>query len=63
MRSSQPLSGPHDYRCKEDEKLMSAAVFDRKRCYIVDTRSANYAANVKSKGVYGKSIDTNNGNL
>ena len=52
MRSSQPLSGPQDYRCKEDEKLMNAAVFNRKPCYIVDTRTANYASNIKSKGTY-----------
>ncbi|EDV22388.1 uncharacterized protein TRIADDRAFT_28926 [Trichoplax adhaerens] len=50
MRSSQPLSGPNELRCKEDEKLLNAAIFGPKHCYIVDTRLTNYATNIKNKG-------------
>lgn len=39
MRSSQPLVGPSNKRCKEDERLLNAVLGIGKRGFIIDTRS------------------------
>lgn len=39
LRSSQPLVGPTSKRCKEDERLLNAALDGGKRGVIVDLRS------------------------
>lgn len=39
MRSSQPLTGTSNRRCKDDEKLVNAVLGIGKRGYILDTRS------------------------
>lgn len=50
MRSGQPLVGPSGRRCREDEKLLNAALRPGKRGYIIDTRTANVAQMSKNKG-------------
>ncbi|KAK3087957.1 hypothetical protein FSP39_012815 [Pinctada imbricata] len=50
MRSSQPLTGTNNKRCKEDEKLLNAVLSIGKRGFIVDTRSSNAAKAAQSKG-------------
>lgn len=39
MRSSQPLVGPSNKRCKEDERLLNAVLGIGKRGFIIDTRT------------------------
>ncbi|XP_071855548.1 myotubularin-related protein 9-like isoform X2 [Apostichopus japonicus] len=50
MRSSQPLTGGNSKRCREDEKLLNAALGIGRRGYIIDTRSYSSAVAAKSKG-------------
>ncbi|XP_072042296.1 myotubularin-related protein 9-like isoform X2 [Amphiura filiformis] len=50
LRSSQPLTGANNKRCREDEKLVNAILGMGKRGYIIDTRSQNAAMTAKSKG-------------
>lgn len=50
MRSSQPLVGPSNKRCKEDERLLNAVLGIGKRGYIIDTRSQNIAQVAKNRG-------------
>ncbi|KAM9315667.1 myotubularin-related protein 9 [Gastrophryne carolinensis] len=50
MRSSQPLTGTNNRRCKEDEKLINATLRPGKRGYIIDTRSLNVAQQARAKG-------------
>ncbi|KAJ8322021.1 hypothetical protein KUTeg_000492 [Tegillarca granosa] len=50
MRSSQPLTGQSNKRCKEDEKLVNSVLGIGKRGYIVDTRSQSNAKAAQSKG-------------
>lgn len=50
LRSSQPLTGANNKRCKEDERLVNAILGMGKRGYIIDTRSQNSAVTAKSKG-------------
>lgn len=49
VRSGQPMTGPSNKRCKEDERLITAMV-GNKRGYIIDTRSVNVAQLAKAKG-------------
>lgn len=48
MRSSQPLVGPSNKRCKEDERLLNAVLGIGKRGFIIDTRSQ-----LSKKGNFG----------
>ncbi|XP_048730213.1 myotubularin-related protein 9-like isoform X2 [Ostrea edulis] len=50
MRCSQPLTGPNNKRCKEDEKLLNAVLGIGKRGYIIDTRSQAAAKASQTKG-------------
>lgn len=50
MRSSQPLVGPSNKRCKEDERLLNAVLGPGKRGYIIDTRSQSIAQTAKNRG-------------
>jgi len=50
MRSSQPLTGQNNRRCREDEKLVNSVLGIGKRGYIVDTRSSSTAKSAQSKG-------------
>ena len=58
FRSSQPLVGPNNKRCKEDEKLVNAFLGINHRGYIFDTRTQQSAAQSRSKGG-GIEIDFN----
>lgn len=49
LRSGQPMIGPTNKRCKEDEKLINA-IIGNKRGYIIDTRTQNIAQLAKTKG-------------
>ncbi|KAL1132090.1 hypothetical protein AAG570_010048 [Ranatra chinensis] len=50
MRCGQPLAGPNNRRCKEDERLINCVIGTGKRGYIIDTRSQALAQSAKSKG-------------
>nr|XP_054761888.1 myotubularin-related protein 9-like isoform X2 [Lytechinus pictus] len=50
LRSSQPLTGTNTKRCKDDERLLNAALSVGKRGYIIDTRSLNGAMAARTKG-------------
>lgn len=50
LRSSQPLVGTNTRRCKEDEKLLNAALVTGKRGYIIDTRAQNFVQLARTKG-------------
>ncbi|GAB6019226.1 Carrier protein, mitochondrial [Chamberlinius hualienensis] len=50
LRCSQPMVGPNGRRCKEDERLLNAALSAGKRGYIIDTRTQNFAQMAKAKG-------------
>ncbi|ELU07118.1 hypothetical protein CAPTEDRAFT_168491 [Capitella teleta] len=50
MRCSQPLSGPNNKRCKEDERLVNAVLGIGRRGYILDTRSPTTAKLATAKG-------------
>lgn len=49
VRSGQPMIGPNNKRCKEDERLMNA-IIGSKRGYIIETRTLNIAQLAKTKG-------------
>ena len=51
MRSSQPLVGPSNKRCKEDERLLNAVLGPGKRGYIIDTRNQSIAQVAKVKNL------------
>ena len=50
IRSSQPLVGPNNKRCKEDERMINSILGPGKRGYIIDTRAQNLAQLAKTKG-------------
>ena len=50
LRSGQPLVGPHNKRCKEDERMINTILGPGKRGYIIDTRAVNLAQLAKTKG-------------
>ena len=50
MRSSQPMVGQTNSRCKEDEQLLNCVLGQGRRGYIVDTRSLSVARMAQSKG-------------
>jgi len=50
MRSSEPLVGASNRRCKEDEQILNTVLQANHRGYIIDTRSQQTATNAKSKG-------------
>ncbi|XP_071959434.1 myotubularin-related protein 9-like isoform X1 [Antedon mediterranea] len=50
LRSSQPLTGQSDKRCKDDEKLLNACLDTSHRGYIIDTRSQNASLASRTKG-------------
>lgn len=49
VRSGQPMIGPSNKRCKEDERLV-IAIIGNKRGYIIDTRTQSIAQMAKTKG-------------
>lgn len=49
VRSGQPMIGPSNKRCKDDEKLMNT-IIGNKRGYIIETRTQNIAQLAKTKG-------------
>lgn len=49
VRAGQPMIGPSNKRCKEDERLMTAIIGNR-RGYIIETRTQNIAQLAKTKG-------------
>lgn len=49
VRSGQPMIGPSNRRCKDDEKLMNT-IIGNKRGYIIETRTQNIAQLAKTKG-------------
>jgi myotubularin-related protein 9 len=49
VRSGQPMVGPGNKRCKEDERLLTA-VIGNQRGHIIDTRHENIAQLAKTKG-------------
>nr|XP_039257733.1 myotubularin-related protein 9-like isoform X1 [Styela clava] len=50
IRSSQPLVGANNRRCKDDEKLLNAMLGPSHRGYILDIRSVQTAVQAKAKG-------------
>ncbi|XP_069079459.1 myotubularin-related protein 9-like isoform X1 [Pleurodeles waltl] len=50
LRSSQPLTGPNGKRCPEDEMLLSAVLEGGDRGFVIDTRSAQAAKQVRMMG-------------
>jgi uncharacterized protein (DUF2249 family) len=50
MRSGQPMVGTGSKRCKEDEKLINTVLSQRKKGYIIETRTANLAQMARTKG-------------
>ena len=50
LRSSQPLSGPNNRRCREDETLLMGFLDDDQRGYIIDTRTSAQAKLATAKG-------------
>jgi myotubularin-related protein 9 len=50
MRSSQPLLGTNNRRCKEDENLLKAALPMGKQGYIYDLRDSSILKTAASKG-------------
>lgn len=50
LRSSQPMVGTSNRRCKEDEKLINAVVGTNKKGYIIDTRTPTLAQLARTKG-------------
>ena len=50
MRSSQPLTGTSNRRCKEDELILSKSLPSGKKGVIFDTRDFNLAKSAASKG-------------
>lgn len=49
VRSGQPMVGPSNKRCKEDERLLTA-IIGNQRGHIIDTRHENIAQLAKTKG-------------
>lgn len=49
VRSGQPMIGPSNKRCKEDERLLNA-IIGNQRGYIIETRTQNIAQLAKTKG-------------
>ncbi|XP_013789413.1 myotubularin-related protein 9-like isoform X1 [Limulus polyphemus] len=49
LRSSQPMVANGNKRCKEDERLVNAALGTGKKGFIVDTRTQNLAQLAKTK--------------
>lgn len=49
VRSGQPMIGPSNKRCKEDERLLNA-IIGNKRGYIIETRTQNISQLAKTKG-------------
>lgn len=50
LRSSQPMTGANNRRCKEDERLLNVVLGSGKKGYIIDTRSQNIALLARTKG-------------
>ncbi|KAG1666790.1 Myotubularin-related protein 9 [Nymphon striatum] len=50
LRSSQPMTGQNNKRCKEDERLLNSVLSSGKRGFIIDTRSQNLAQLAKTRG-------------
>uniref|UniRef100_A0A0K2USV3 Myotubularin related protein 9 [Monodelphis domestica] n=2 Tax=Lepeophtheirus salmonis TaxID=72036 RepID=A0A0K2USV3_LEPSM len=57
VRCSQPLSGPNNRRCKEDEKIFAVILnlsrphsYGGRKGYIIDTRTSAASQSAKSKG-------------
>ncbi|XP_054724545.1 myotubularin-related protein 9-like [Uloborus diversus] len=50
LRSSQPMVGANNKRCKEDERLLNIVLGSGKKGYIIDTRSQNIALLARTKG-------------
>ncbi|GFQ68442.1 myotubularin-related protein 9, partial [Trichonephila clavata] len=50
LRSSQPMIGANNRRCKEDERLLNVVLGSGKKGYIIDTRSQNIALLARTKG-------------
>ncbi|KAG9510001.1 Myotubularin-related protein 9 [Fragariocoptes setiger] len=49
FRSGQPMIGPDNKRCREDERILTAMI-GAKRGYIIETRTLNMAQLAKTKG-------------
>lgn len=49
IRSSQPMVGPGNKRCKDDERMLTA-IIGNQRGHIIDTRHENIAQLAKTKG-------------
>ena len=58
LRSSQPLVGPNNKRCKEDERLVNAFLGVNFRAYIIDLRQQQSIAQSRTKGG-GSELDCN----
>ncbi len=52
LRSSQPLTGTNNRRCKEDEQLVNAVLGIGRRGYILDTRAQSIAKAALQKGEF-----------
>lgn len=50
VRTSQPLCGVSNKRCREDEKLLNSFLRPTQRAYIIDLRSSPVAQSEKQKG-------------
>jgi len=50
IKCSQPLVGPNNRRCKDDEKVVNSFLNCAHRGYIIDTRSHQAALQSRSKG-------------
>ena len=58
LRSSQPLVGPNNKRCKEDERLVNAFLGVNYRAYIIDLRQQQSVTQSRAKGG-GSELDCN----
>uniref|UniRef100_A0A0M3HP20 Myotubularin phosphatase domain-containing protein n=1 Tax=Ascaris lumbricoides TaxID=6252 RepID=A0A0M3HP20_ASCLU len=50
VRCGQPLIGPANRRCKEDETILNALLSSTSKGVLIDTRSKQLAQSAKSKG-------------
>ena len=51
MRCGQPLIGPTNRRCREDETILNSLLSNVSKGVIFDTRPKNLATSSKGKGI------------
>lgn len=59
IRTSQPLIGPTNRRCVEDEEILSANLGTSKKGFIFDTRARALLGSAKAKGKFFFKLSSN----